>query len=224
MKRRAGELYAIVLLAGVACFLMGQAAPEPRPAGSAPTVQEKATEPTAAVKPAGLTRPQLPWSHYRVVAQRNIFTRRSSGSSSGGETTRPSTTESTQTAKPAAASWVLTGIVVQGSSRLAFFENTKTSQTLRVQAGQQVDEMVIQQIQPDRVILGKADVRREVRVGQSMDGSETSLGEASGDSIFGSSDGAATSGANGAAKSGSSPEEQSIIERMRARRAREGGR
>lgn len=208
------------LMVALAIIAIGQTTSQPT--GNA--VPSAANNGSPAVKAADLMQAQKPWSHYRVLAQRNIFTRRTSGSSTGESSTRPATNEQTPTPQPPAAVWVLTGVVLQGGSSIAFFENTQTSQTLRVALGQKVDEAQVKRIEADRVWLTQGNSQREVRVGQTITGGQATLREPSGESIFGSSDANAPNATSGAGNPGGSASEQSVIERMRARRAREAGR
>jgi len=195
-----------------------------RRSGRSPATQPQtpATTPaaTGTTRVVDLTPPHKPWSHYQVIAQRNMFTR------SSAEATRPRPGGSTgenrggATARPT-ASWILTGVVIRDEQKVAFFENSLSGMTVRVEAGQSVGDLQVAAIHHDRVEIRSGDTTRSVEIGGTADGRQPTF-SSSGGSIFGDADSVAP-----AASGGSSGGDGNLSEaerRMRERRARERGR
>ena len=205
-----------------------EAVPATQPAreeGSPDAETREVETPASSRKAVDLTPPHQPWSHYEVIAQRNMFTKGSAGSNrprpnpegnQGGSTTRPG--------RPASATWVLTGVVVREADSVAFFENTASGMTLRVVQGQSVANLALVKVLVDRVELQAGqDEIRQVRVGATVDGSSATFSSGGGSSIFGDADAVAPASGGSASGGGGSEAQQSVIERMRARRAQERG-
>lgn len=184
-----------------------------------------------AAKPvAGLLAEHRPWEYYRPIVERNIFTRssgRSSGSASSNRPTRPSR----PIASSSQATWVLTGIVLQGSAPVAFFENSASHQTMQVMVGQEVGQSVVLRIEPEYVEVRLDQQSRQVALGETVDGSPVSSGTGATGSIFGSTTDSSDASSADQTQTPATSEDgvtkpgdvDSVIERMRARRLREAG-
>ncbi len=172
---------------------------------------------TPATRTVDLTPPHQPWSHYQVIAQRNMFTRGSSeasrprpggqsGENRGGGQARPT------------ATWILTGVVIRDEQAVAFFENSMSGMTVRVEAGQSVGDLQVTAIHSDRVEIQTGAGTRDVQIGGTADGRQPTFSSGSG-SIFGDADSVAPA-AGGSSGGGSLSETE---RRLRERRARERG-
>lgn len=190
---------------------------------SADSVIEDASKSVDSPKTPNLLPARKPWSFYKPLVERNIFTRQQPRKTT--TTDKPSTAPSTPVspAAPTAPNWVLTGIVIHEQGNYAFFENSQTNVTLRISAGQSLGESHIKTIEQDHVLLGGSESNSDQRVsiGSTLDGSAVSLGNSSSGSIFGEST-PDTAAAEGSSPAANDPSKMSVIERMRARRQREG--
>lgn len=190
----------------------------------------------AAGKPLNVVPSHQPWSYYKPLIERNIFTRTTPRSTAIKD--KPQTTEQPVATKPSEpqASWVLTGIVIHEQGNYAFFENSLTNVTLRISAGQTLGQSRVSSIDSDHVLIAaqgenQQDGQRQdqrVSIGSTIDGSSATLGTPSSGSVFGDSTPATSSSQNGSSSSSSTPQlndeaKMSVIERMRARRLQESG-
>lgn len=132
-------------------------------------------------RPAPAETPAASWDKYQIITTRNIFLRdrspryRSSGYS---RPVRPVSDED---------SIVLTGIVQQGLECVAFFENTRTNETMRLLVGQSLGGGTLAWICLESIGYRSAGGTRTITVGQALSGEIASL--SSPPSSTGSSDG-----------------------------------
>lgn len=223
------SLLGFALLAGVCMFDVQPVAAQSGSRGSTPAVGASPESQTPAMDTAQVSRliaPPKDWSHYQVIVQRNLFTRGSA------ETSRPRPTNPSGEGGRGSgqnrtrASWVLTGLVVRDDQSVAFFENSVSGMTLRITPGQSVGDLELDTIAADHVVVKTTDGPRQVFIGAAVDGRPVALSSNTG-SIFGDANSIApssTTQSGGASGSSLTPEaEMSVVERMRARRARESG-
>lgn len=161
---------------------------------------------TTATRPAA--QPASSWDSYRIVLTRNIFSRDRSAPSRGHNASSRTTTRSPE------QSIVLTGVAVQDAVRVAFFEDTRSGETIMVGVGQMLAGGAIDSITLDSVEYRSGPAAKTIAVGESLTGvpaAPSSMPAASEPAT-----GAATTRPNGA-----SGDSNDILERMRQRRLQE---
>jgi hypothetical protein len=113
------------------------------------------------------------WESYRVLSERNLFTRdrsRHSSSRHSSGIAAPSVPISTGD-----SSIVLTGIIQQGEDRIAFFEDTRTGKTTAVQAGATVGKGRLTLITRDIVHYACDGNPRRIEIGNTLAGTPASF-------------------------------------------------
>ena len=151
---------------------------------------------------------------YRLVYERNIFSR---SRTSPSRKRIPTTTYSTPRIRESQI--VLVGVTCQGSEMEAFFEDDRSGESFRIQAGQSIKGGTVVSISLDGVEYKQGDGQRFVAVGETLTGGGASLGVTSGPTD--------SSSQAGSQPSGQSPEnageagDGDILERMRQRRMQE---
>jgi len=151
--------------------------------------------------------PAASWDRYKVMGERNIFLRER-------PRPRPKAEAAPAPVQAVERSVVLTGIVRQGETYIAFLEDTRTGETSRVGAGDAVAEGRIVEIAFDGLVFEKDKKTASIEIGDSLDGASSSA----------SPDAEGSGAATGAAPSSpglTASDERSILERLRQRREKE---
>jgi len=126
----------------------------------------------AASPPAGLPiAPPAQWDTYRVLSERNIFTRNRA---------RPPSTHHVPTpAAPPAGSdgdrFVLTGVIQQGQDCVAFFEDTRTGKTTQASLGDPLGRGQLTAITLDAVHYACDGNTTKIVVGSNLTGAAVSV-------------------------------------------------
>lgn len=216
-------------------LLVAQVAPAQSPTSQATTGQPATSQPainppapaeavnaqaaSGAVAQPAPAGPQ-PLEHYRLLSQRNIFLRnRVEGAAAQSDASSAQTAPST----PEAAT-VLTGLVQQDQSWVAFFEDTRTGQMSRVAAGQAMVGGTVASVCLDSVTFDCQGASRVISLGQNLEGTQVDRAPPTAGAT--SSPASAQAPASGAAANSSaspapSSSQADILERMRQRRAQE---
>jgi hypothetical protein len=128
----------------------------------------------AAPPPAAAPSPQPgSWESYRVLSERNLFTRdrsRHASSRRSSSVAAPSAPVSTGD-----SSIVLTGIIQQGEDCVAFFEDTRTGKTTAVQTGATVGKGRLTLITQDIVHYACDGDLRRIEIGSTLAGTPASF-------------------------------------------------
>ncbi|NJL30871.1 MAG: hypothetical protein HC898_04160, partial [Phycisphaerales bacterium] len=142
--------------------------------------------------------------HYRVQADRNLFVRRSGSRQSASNASTPAN----PTTSSPASQWLLTGTITLGPQQVAFFENSRSGETLRLTIGQTMPAGKLLKVETDQVTMEIEGQPQKVALGERLLPGTAASG--SGDPASGVTD---------------KPEsEMSLLERLRARRQKELGR
>lgn len=131
-----------------------------------------------------------------MLSERNIFLRDRRGPRSYYT---PRTTYYTPRASSTDDAIVLTGIVQQGPDCVAFFENTQTGKTLRLQAGDPLGKGRVAMISFDTVHYACDGNLTRVSVGNNLSGKAVTMARSSASSSTASAPSAATAGPPAAA-------------------------
>jgi len=144
------------------------------------------------------TLPTVSWEDYHLILDRNIFAKDRTSPSRGRESA----------SRPAEASgsgqMVLTGVALRGDARTAFFEDSRTGQTVKAAVGKSLGEGTIISISLDAVEYRIAGSTRKIAIGQNLSGTAGTL--------YAASSQPATQG---------TPLADEVAERMRQRRLQE---
>ena len=105
---------------------------------------------------------QPAWETYRVLVERNIFSRSRARRLPFRAPLAPQATPRPE------ALVVLTGIVLQGDERVAFLEDTMTGATVKVRAGDQVAAGRLKNITLDYVEYEIGGRTEKIRIGRSL--------------------------------------------------------
>jgi len=161
MTLRTAALCLLVLLP-VAALAATTPPAAPAPAPSAPkAAAPKSPQPTT-------------WESYRVLSERNIFTRNRSRPSSGYH----APTREAAPPRPVYtgdASLVLTGIIRQGDDCVAFFEDIRTGKTTQYLAGTALDRGRLGLITEDTVHYACDGELRKITIGSTLAGTAASF-------------------------------------------------
>ncbi len=173
-----------------------------------------ATQPAAATRPSSITPLRRPVAQYEVISQRNIFLRHA---------VHEAGTSSYQPHREPPPTWVLTGIALVGSERVAFLENSRTGATQRLQAGQTLAGLRLERIEPQFIELaGLAGPAHRINLGDVIAAEVTPATTGAGAAITAA---AGTLSVNSEATelvpTTAPSSESSILERMKARRSQE---
>ena len=164
-------------------------------------------------KGAGGAASKPSWDRYRILTERNIFSRdRRRHVVLRGPTSQPTT-------RSAGAAIVLRGIVRQGDDYIAFFEDTGTGQTTKARAGESVGKGRVKRITLDYVAYETGGREAQVRVGTSLAGTPAPRVTAASSQPVVSGTPTSRAGAPKTPLGGA--EALSIIERLRQRRRKE---
>ena len=173
---------------------------------------------TSAADNSGAEREQAQalWDNYKVVVERNIFSRDRGRAGERAATAAPQ-------APPRPERYiVLTGVVQRGEELIAFLENTRTGTTSRARIGDAVAQGRLANITLDYVDYESEGQTARIEIGKNLEGGVSAPAipyeffEAAGASevsAAGTSEGEATVSGNEAA----------ILERLRQERERELG-
>lgn len=193
MKTLAKCILCIVLISAVA----GGAGPTPAPA---PTPNKNAS-----------------WDDYRLVLNRNIFSKdrrsREVRVRNGFDPAPPQ--------YRAEDFLVLTGVVVQGDLHVAFLEDKRTGESVRVPAGKTLGKGTVEAVTIDGMDYRLGNAARHVSIGDSLTGVTATVAAASVSAppTPGSGDAAPTVSSTGGPTSGPSAANlNDVAERMRLRR------
>ena len=186
-----------------------------------------AAPPTPAQPAARLSEPPKPsYDDYRLINDRNIFSKDRSRSSRPERYERPSST----TARPAYtpppvrgsdASVVLAGVAVHQGAEMAFFEDRRTGDTCRVPTGQSVAGGKVLSICLDSVEYCRDNTTRTIRVGETLAGDAAAMAGSSATTQPAAGGSAATQPAGAAGDTPADKAANDILERMRLRRLQE---
>jgi hypothetical protein len=151
---------------------------------------------------------------FRVLLERSIFAK----SGSAARSAEPSTAPATQRAPTLSPeqSVVLIGVLAQDGEFVAFTENRSTGQIGTLRTGDDVAGGKVAAITLDTLAYAAGGTVREISLGQNLTGETVATGLTTA-ATQSTSPGAAP----GAAPSTLSPEQQAVMERLRARRQRE---
>jgi hypothetical protein len=172
--------------------------------------------PEATSKPA--VAPTMPADRYRVLLQRDIFLRDRSAGREGPRPPQPTAPVATDE-----TSLVLTGLVCQGREWVAFFEDRRNGQVVRVAPGQAIGPGQLAVISLDAVEYVRDGQTRSIAIGRNLAGDEAAFSDtgpvqAAGLAPTSAPAGAASAATNGGAPAGGAGD---VLERMRQRRAQE---
>jgi hypothetical protein len=166
--------------------------------------------------------PRRSIADYRLIAERNMFTRHDRREPSV-PATQAATAPSPPPPPPPGRAWVVSGTAILTDDRVAFLENTATGTTMRVREGELTEAGRILRIAYDQIEVETPAGIVWIAIGSTLTGEAPSTASAS---TPDESPAAAAPGATGgqAAIPAPSPAEAAILERLRARRAQEGAR
>lgn len=159
------------------------------------------------------------WDSYKLLLTRNIFLRDRTAYQPGERRMEPATRGDSPI--------VLTGTIVQGNDRTAFFEDTGSGRTLRVFEGQNVANAKLTSISIDRVELSSGGAMRAIQVGQTLAGAnyEASTAPPAASTAASSQPSSSASGqpqpTQAQPSSGAPASANDLLERMRQRRLQE---
>jgi len=124
-----------------------------------------------AASPQAATRQGRSWGDYRILVERNMFRRDRRVRSYRTPTTRPRR----QYTYDSDESIVLRGIARHDGRFVAFFEDTRTGEIIRVRAGQAVGKGKVQRMTLDEVEYARSGAARQVSIGRSLAGTAAAL-------------------------------------------------
>lgn len=158
---------------------------------------------TAPAATAPATAGGSSWNGYNVLASRNIFVQ--------DRSRLRSRSAASQDSRDSDSYMILTGIAEQGSYRFAFIEDARTGATARLMAGQAVGKGQIKSVTLDGIEYENTGSVKTIFVGQNL------IGETAGTINV-----SATSPAAGSQPSSAAAGDvNSVLERLRQRRAQE---
>jgi hypothetical protein len=109
---------------------------------------------------------QDPWARYQIILERNIFSRQRGPIRPPGDTQEPR-----EVVVPNPESYfLLKGIVQEGDEFIAFIEDTRSAQILRLRAGHSVARGVIADLSLDTLEYELEGQKRTVRMGYDLEG------------------------------------------------------
>jgi hypothetical protein len=146
----------LVLSAGILSAKAARRMYSDRTSASAPT--------SAPATPNGST-----WESYGVIVTRNMFV------SDRGKLLRVQRTYTSRRPRTSTQSLVLTGVAVQPPDTFAFFEDTRTGDTLRVSVGEAVGNGTLASVSLDGIEFLDNNVARKISIGQTLSGDSISL-------------------------------------------------
>ncbi len=112
---------------------------------------------------------QRSWGDYKILVDRNIFSR------NRGRSFERESREAKEQVVPAPESYlVLKGIIQQGSKRIAFFEDSRTGETMRARIGDAVARGKVQNITLDTVEYELNGKLTKTEVGENLEGEASS--------------------------------------------------
>ena len=152
------------------------------------------------------------WDRYKVLTENNIFLR---------DRARARPREQSIAPVPVRAperDFVLMGIVRRDSGCIAFVEDMRNGETLRVRSGDIFANGQITDITLDGLVYRKDDQTRDIEIGNTL-GEASSLSAPTAPAPTAASTGAEGSVAPGT--TAASPDERAILERLRQRREKE---
>lgn len=164
------------------------------------------------------------WSQFKVIVERNIFSRQR-----GRNRRRPERSlepERPRYVPSEESRIVLKGIARENGQCVAFFEDTRSSQILRIRTGQAIARGKIEALTLDHAIFHYRDQTRIVTVGQNLEGQYGSGGIELSDMMEWSQTTAASSTATesaGSTPEASSAEESDILKKLMERRRQQLG-
>jgi hypothetical protein len=126
---------------------------------------------TPATKPAP-SENKVTWDSYRLIVTRNIFSRDRRAPT---RERTPTYTPSAPRPQPTGPNLVLTGVVVQETQCIAFFEDSASGDTTGAVAGQALAKGRVRSVCLDGVEYESGGVCRKIAIGQSLDGQSVSF-------------------------------------------------
>ena len=153
------------------------------------------------------------WDDYRLIVERNIFSR---------DRVAPSRGDRSAYGRSASAAGesglTLTGVAVQGELRVAFIEDSRTGEMVRATVGQAIGSGVIAAVRLDGVDYRRDGTTQTINIGESLSGSSATTEP----SLSASSQPAGAEAAGAEATPAKAPSSaNSVEERMRLRRLQE---
>ncbi|MCE5327725.1 MAG: hypothetical protein LLG01_15070 [Planctomycetaceae bacterium] len=157
-------------------------------------------------------RPKRSLDDYRLIVDRNIFSRDRTRRTYGAA--RSNAVPAAVQAAPRQRHLVLTGVALQGVAPMAFFEDSLDGQTLWVQLGTPIAHGVLAEISLDSVTYRSSAGDRAIAIGEDIEGIPVTLPAATTQS--------ASAPAGAAAElPASSGSDNDVLQRMRLRRLQE---
>ena len=159
------------------------------------------------------------WDNYRVLVERNIFSRNRSRPLERG------VSEPKRTAAPAPESYfVLKGIVQQNKDYIAFFENTRTGEAVKVRKGDNIARGSLKNLTLDYIEFGLDANTVKVVIGNTLVG-KTSSAAVTYDELVEWSESSSKSSESATSGEGSEQkdEDEEVLRRLMERRKREVG-
>jgi hypothetical protein len=157
--------------------------------------------------------PPRDWDYYKVISERSVFLRDRRPRERRAERSAP------PVVRPPERDYVLTGVAGQGQERLAFIENTRTGETLRLRRGSEVAGGRITEIAMEHVTFEKNGAGTRVELGLSLGG--TSASRPAEAAPAAEAEGPAPSPSPAEASKPRSQGQLSILERLRLKRQQE---
>lgn len=160
------------------------------------------------------------YDDYKAVYEKNIFSRSRVPASAASDTNGAVRTE-----RVVLSLYVLRGVAIETSSRLAFVEDEISGQFKRLAAGDSLLNGVVTDILADRVVFKAGEQARDVRIGQEFDRVE-SVVERAADAPASSTDPNRPAAAPAVQKTSapaSSSSESDILKQLMERRRKELG-
>jgi hypothetical protein len=186
------------------------AAPPPAPALAADRSSNRAAASSAA-------KPTAQWDDYRLIIDRNIFSRDRTSPSARRPSYTPRSLGRTET------EMILCGVAAQDGTLVAFFEDDQTGETTKLGLGQRIRGGSIAGITLDGVDYQTAAGIRRVAIGQTLSGAAAVLASTSAPSPTSAPSDSGAAPIAGASSGTGDKAIDDIVERMKRRRLAELG-
>jgi len=148
------------------------------------------------------------WEHYKVLTENNIFLRDRARARPRERSVAP-----VVPVRVPERDFVLTGIVQRDTGCIAFIEDMRNGETLRVRSGDAIADGQIVDITVEGLVYRKDDQTRNIQTGNALGGASSLAAPTAGSTSVDGSIAPATRAA--------SPGESAILERLRQRREKE---
>lgn len=190
---------------------VAESSTQPASDAASPTTMPAATQPEPAVKS---TPGDAGFARYEVLTSRSIFVRQrgQNDNRNGSQASSPA---------PAAPAWMLAGTALLSNERVAFIENARTGETSRVKEGETTGAGRVVKVHQDGVDMESDGRTVRIVIGGAIGNGEVTASGVS--ATTGPAPVAASPGGEAASVPPMSSDEAAILERLKARRAREMG-